>query len=237
MVTEFKYSNDIGLVFRGNKSLSVLSDWNPPDGFLVSQYALVFVDNHDNQRGHGAGGESILTYKLPKLYTAAVAYTLAQEYGVPRVMSSFAFNNSDQGPPADDLGNITSPEFDSLTGQCVNGWVCEHRWPAIVNMIKFREVAAGTSVQNFQITSENQIAFCRGDKAFIAFNGDSVNDFTATLTACLPAGVYCDVISGKLENSRCTGSQVRVNSNGKATINISANGSNMVLAIHAKSKI
>jgi hypothetical protein len=37
-------------------------------GFVASGDALVFVDNHDNQRGHGAGGENILTYKKSKLY-------------------------------------------------------------------------------------------------------------------------------------------------------------------------
>jgi hypothetical protein len=30
--------------------------------------ALVFVDNHDNQRGSGGGGANILTYKQSKLY-------------------------------------------------------------------------------------------------------------------------------------------------------------------------
>lgn len=33
-----------------------------PDG-----NALVFVDNHDNQRGHGGGGD-LLTFREPKLY-------------------------------------------------------------------------------------------------------------------------------------------------------------------------
>jgi hypothetical protein len=37
-------------------------------GFVGSGDALVFVDNHDNQRGHGAGGEEVLTYKQAKLY-------------------------------------------------------------------------------------------------------------------------------------------------------------------------
>ena len=39
-----------------------------PWGFVQPGDALVFVDNHDNQRGHGAGGDSILTYKTSKLY-------------------------------------------------------------------------------------------------------------------------------------------------------------------------
>jgi alpha-amylase len=46
------------------KLLSSGEDW----GFVGNGDALVFVDNHDNQRGHGAGGESILTYKQDKLY-------------------------------------------------------------------------------------------------------------------------------------------------------------------------
>ena len=33
-----------------------------PDG-----NALVFIDNHDNQRGHGGGG-SLLTFRESKLY-------------------------------------------------------------------------------------------------------------------------------------------------------------------------
>lgn len=33
-----------------------------PDG-----NALVFVDNHDNQRGHGGGGD-LLTFRESKLY-------------------------------------------------------------------------------------------------------------------------------------------------------------------------
>jgi alpha-amylase len=37
--------------------------------------ALVFVDNHDNQRGSGGGGANILTYKQSKLY----------KVGLPRI--------------------------------------------------------------------------------------------------------------------------------------------------------
>ena len=40
-------------------------------GMLPSNDALVFVDNHDNQRGHGAGGELILTLYEPREYKAS----------------------------------------------------------------------------------------------------------------------------------------------------------------------
>lgn len=40
----------------------VCRNWGEGWGFMPSDRALVFVDNHDNQRGHGAGGASILTF-------------------------------------------------------------------------------------------------------------------------------------------------------------------------------
>lgn len=33
---------------------------------MPSDKALVFIDNHDNQRGHGAGGASIVTFWDPR---------------------------------------------------------------------------------------------------------------------------------------------------------------------------
>lgn len=56
--------------------------------------AVVFVDNHDNQRGHGAGGSSIITFWDSKLYKMAVGYMLAHPYGVARIMSSYRWNRN-----------------------------------------------------------------------------------------------------------------------------------------------
>jgi alpha-amylase len=72
----------------------------------------------------------------------AVAFMLAWPYETPRVMSSFFFDNMDQGPPQDDNKNILSPTINS-DGTCGNGWVCEHRWRQIYNMVEFRIVVAG----------------------------------------------------------------------------------------------
>ena len=97
-VTEFRFSAEIGRVFRGNDRLAYLQNWGPDWGFIPnSEDAFVFVDNHDNQRGHGAGGDNILTYKQPKQYKMAVAFMLAHPYGTTRVMSSFAFDDTDIG--------------------------------------------------------------------------------------------------------------------------------------------
>jgi alpha-amylase len=56
-------------------------------------------------------------------------------------MSSFFFDNPDQGPPNVN-GNFLSPTI-NIDGICGNGWVCEHRWGQIFNMVEFRNVVAG----------------------------------------------------------------------------------------------
>lgn len=160
---------------------------------------------------------------------------LAHPFGEnrPRVMSSFAFSDSVQGPPQDLDENIISPEFDDQ-GQCTNGWVCEHRWPPIANMIKFRAATQGSFVKSFTNIAKNQISFCRGVKGFIAIN-NSNDDLDSTLTACVPNGQYCDVISGDLVDGQCTGTIVTVRAR-KAAINIPANSVGVV-AIHVNAKI
>ncbi|KAA0711465.1 Alpha-amylase 1 [Triplophysa tibetana] len=63
-VTEFKYGAKLGKVIRkwDGEKLSFLKSWGEGWGFMPSDKAVVFLDNHDNQRGHGAGGASVLTF-------------------------------------------------------------------------------------------------------------------------------------------------------------------------------
>ncbi|KAH9377689.1 hypothetical protein HPB48_013960 [Haemaphysalis longicornis] len=105
--------------------------WN----FLPSNEALVFIDNHDNQRGHGGGG-GVLTFFEPRLYKMATAFMLAWPYGLPRVMSSYRWpryfrDGNDQnnwiGPPADVEWRIKKV-LRNPDDTCGNGWVCEHRF-------------------------------------------------------------------------------------------------------------
>lgn len=95
-VTEFKFSSEIGRAFHGNNLLRWLINWGPQWGMLPSRDAFVFIDNHDNQRG-GAGGSNVLTYKDGLKYKMATVFMLAHPYGIPRVMSSFNFTQSNQG--------------------------------------------------------------------------------------------------------------------------------------------
>lgn len=235
VVTEFKWCLLIGEIFGGQKEasdLQTLTKGGSSGTLMPSAQALVFVDNHDNQRGHGAGGDTILTYKRKSHYVQAVAFTLATDYGIPRIMSSFNFNNSDQGPPADSLQAIDSPGFES-DGSCSNGWICEHRWPEIKRMIQFRKYVQESTLDHIQ-ASNVTFAFCRGTKGFIAFN-NSPNPVTRTFHTCLHRGQYCDIISGEVSTQRiCTGLVINVDTKGDATITLPPNS---VIAIYRRSKL
>ncbi|KAJ8925514.1 hypothetical protein NQ315_009353 [Exocentrus adspersus] len=230
-VLEFKYGTELGNAFQGNNPLKYLKNWGPEWGLLDGMDAVAFIDNHDNQR---TGSSSILTYKNSKPYKMAIAFMLAHPYGTTRIMSSYAFDNKDQGPPSDGSGNIVGASINA-DGTCGNGWVCEHRWREIYNMVGFRNAVAGTDVTNWWDNNGNQIAFGRGNKGFIAFALEG--DIKQSLPTSLPAGTYCDVISGGLEGGSCTGKSVTVDDSGNASITLSSGEYDGVIAIHVNAKL
>ncbi|XP_046422139.1 alpha-amylase A-like [Neodiprion virginianus] len=231
-VTEFAHGSQLSNCFMGNNDLRWLINWGEDWGLMSSDDALVFIDNHDTQRSDS----SILTYKDAKAYKMAVAFMLAHPYGtVPRVMSSFSFTDSDAGPPADTDGSILSPIFYS-DNSCGNGWVCEHRWRQIYNMVAFRNAVKGTELYEWWDNESNQISFCRGSAGFVAFNLDTW-DLQQTLQTCLSAGTYCDVISGSLVDGSCTGKSVTVGSDGTAYIELLTTEEDGVLALHVNAKL
>ncbi|KAJ1523467.1 hypothetical protein ONE63_001321 [Megalurothrips usitatus] len=235
-VLDFRYSAEIGRVFGGGDLLRWLVNWGPGWNFADGDESVVFVDNHDNQRGHGAGGSSILTHKRSREYKMAAAFMLAHPHSLKRVMSSFAFEYSDQGPPAAaQTGDLVSPTVNT-DDSCGSGWVCEHRWRQIYNMVGFGNVVALTPLTNWWDNQSNQIAFCRGDKGFVAFNNDGF-DMDQVLQTCLPAGTYCDVISGNMKGGRCLGKSVEVQADGKARIVIRKSEEDGVLAIHVNARV
>jgi len=177
-VTEFRTSSWVGSCIRDN-NFGCLEGFG--NGLTDGLHALAFVDNHDNQRGHGSGG-NILTYKDDYKYKLASGFMLAQPYGFKRVMSSYFFDNSDQGPPG-------SPPNSINQGSCDNGWVCEHRWSPIMNMVKFANACAGEGLDNWQ-NFGGSLGFSRGSKGFFAMGDlNNVEFYTG-----LPDGDYCDII-------------------------------------------
>lgn len=230
-ITEFRHSFELGRIFKTNEPLHWMRSWGTEWSFVKDEDALVFVDNHDNQR-HEADQNKTVTYRDGKKYRMATAWMLAHPYANVRVMSSYDFPKgaNDMGAPHDESDNILSPIIHK-NGTCGNGWICEHRWPTTVNMVNFRTVAGKSPISMWFDNGNSQVAFSRGNRTFIAFNNEG-NDFNTNVMTNLPTGEYCDIISGQRDNKRCTGSRVSVDNLGNAHIYLPANSTDGVIAIH-----
>ena len=222
LVTEFRYGYCVGDVFLQNNNLDSLRTMNVTCDWMPTSNALTFLNNHDTQRG-----QAPLTYKDGSVFDLANVFMLAWPYGYTRLMSSYYFDNFDQGPP-------TSPVYNTDgSTTCGDGktWVCEHR--NVANMVRFRSVAASEDVTNWNLITNSQVSFSRGSKAFLILNNDRNNaiqnmDFKNT---GLPEGTYCNVIvSDDVQNCPT----VSVDSNGDIYgVSVSPISA---LAIHAGSK-
>ncbi|CAG2234202.1 AMY [Mytilus edulis] len=188
-VTEFQFGRKLA---AGINNFALLNGLQyPSSGMADSDHAFVFVDNHDNQRSDIS---NILTHKTPREYKMANAFMLANDYGFTRVMSSYYFGDDTNLSPPQYTNNSMKDPITSIKqqGTCGHGWVCEHRWPSIANMVVFRNAVEGTWKTHW-INKNNQLSFARGTKGFFAMakNG-KMNE---TLDTGLPAGEYCDLIT------------------------------------------
>ena len=114
----------------------------------------------------------------------------------------------------------------------IGQWVCEHRDPYLRYMIAFRRLVAGTDQNHWWDNGANAIAFSRGDKGFVAINNETAATAIATATG-LPAGTYCDLLTGGLAGGVCVGSSVVVDATGAVQLNLPARSA---VAIDAASK-
>ena len=206
LVTEFRYCMKLAWGINDYSQLGGLVDYGW--GMARADRAFVFVDNHDNQRGHGGAGD-VVTHKTPRDYKQAVSYMLAHPYGFTQVMSSYYFTSTDEGPPHNDDWSAADVVI-KPDGSCDGGWVCEHRWNPIAKMVRFRNAVAGTDMVNYW-NNGGAVAFSRGNKGFFAMvKGGSM---TETLATGLPAGTYCNIIDD------CA-SSITVGGDGKALVTI-----------------
>ncbi|MEU1277200.1 carbohydrate-binding module family 20 domain-containing protein [Streptomyces sp. NPDC005805] len=202
-VQEFRYARGLKQVFQ-NEKLAHLKNYGEGWGFMQSGKSGVFVDNHDTERQ----GDT-LTYKNGAEYTLASVFMLAWPYGAPDVHSGYEWSDKDAGPP--NGGQVNACYQD--------GWKCQHAWREISSMVAFRNTARGQAVTDWWDNGGDQIAFGRGNKAYVAINheGSSLN---RTFQTSLPAGSYCDVQSGNA---------VSVDGSGRFTATL---GPNTAVALH-----
>lgn len=196
-VTEFSYPHRLATAIAAG-DLASLATIGRDDDWLPDERALVFVDNHDNQRGHVGGG--VLMHRDDH-YGLGLTFMLAWPYGTPSLMSSFTFENGDQGPPAvAEDGWRTLPVHGEAGLGCLaegaydtDGWVCEHRWPLVTAMVDFRKAMGEAPVTHWQAEGASRIAFARGEHGFLAMNRDA-EAWETRLDTGLPAGEYCNLL-------------------------------------------
>jgi alpha-amylase len=229
---------DLGEVRTGG---GVLPDAN--GGLLPADRAVVFVDNHDTQRG------SSLYYQDAPAYDLATVFLLAWPYGYPQILSSFAFDRAtqagrDQGPPSDAAGHtrpVYAPGSDvpdcvddlALPAQPAGQWLCEHRRPFVARLVAFRKLTADApEITNEWDDGADVLAFGRGSKGFLVIN-NGASALHRTFATSLPAGTYCDVYGGAPSSAACSGATVTVGADGSADVSVAA-GSAIVLHVGAR---
>jgi alpha-amylase len=103
-------------------------------------------------------------------------------------------------------------------------------------MIKFKNIARNSTIENWWDNENNMIAFSRGSKAFIVFNLEQ-NSIDRIFKTGLPQGIYCEISSGNKINNICSGKKISVDANGNAKIYLPGNSEDGFLAIHVGEKL
>jgi len=235
-VTEFTFTG-VGNKFRGvnGEQLAQLDPDGPPGsrfsetawGLMPSDKAVVFLQNHDTQHQCGLG------YRDGDAFRLANVWMLAQPYGYPSILSSYAFacpSGNAMGPPSDAAGNTNDVTCaSSLETATVGTWVCEHRDPAIAAMVGFRRTVAGTAIDGWWDDGANAIAFSRGSLGFVALNLEDTTVVVDATTSVAP-GTYCDVLTGGLVAGACAGRSVEVDTAGRVQLDLAPG---TAVAIHS----
>ena len=234
-VIEFRYGRNLGEQIRYGE-LKNLVLFGEAWGLIPSHKAIVFTDNHTTQRSRD---RNIVTFYAPAdngaSYRLANIFMLAWPYGTPKIMSSYDWPREQGnwvGPPADEQGQ-------TLPVNCGDGWVCEHRWADIANMVEFRNVTQGSSsVIHWWDNGNNQIAFARGNRGFVVLNNEN-SVLSETLMTGLPAGSYCNILSkpASVDSPRDTLDScqtVVVDAEGKATFEVDPQ---QAVALHIKARL
>jgi alpha-amylase len=187
-VTEFKYAGTILEAFEQGNLNALTGFWTQP-GWLIAGQSVVFVDNHDIQRGH-AFGDEVVNYKDGRRHELAVAFMLAHPYGYPLVMSSYAFDTDQDGPPE------ISPHD---AGGCGDAWVCEHRRDLTAAMLKFRKATQDAELFSWAIIDDAVLDIGRDDRGHALINTSEEPIDIVVQTGLVP-GEYTDLVAGNIIN-------------------------------------
>lgn len=216
-VFEFTYARDLGPQLEAGRLYDPdLSEVRP--GHVPAASAIVFVDNHDTERGDAA-----VTYRDGRLYAIANVLLLADDYGTPILFSGYAFEDRDAGAPADADGTVAEASCEGVTAPAdaypEGERTCVQTWTSVTGMLEWR-AAVGVAPRGEGVRDQDAYGFEREGRGIVAVNlGDE--ETTIVVPTTLPAGTYCDVIaSGPALGGGCD----------EATIEVADGGASVVLA-------
>lgn len=251
-VTDFQYGGRLADAFLGRNGGSLAATLsNFTTGLFPSDKSVVFVDNHDTQRGDAL-------YYADAAYLQATVFMLAHPQGYPSVMSSYGFDRGsqagrDQGPPSDGSG-VTNSTFGAAGSSLCTAtlgavqqsqWICEHRNATVAAMVAFRKATVGAPISTcgragLAVGSDNnRIAFCRDGAGFVAMSRGAAGGVELLQTR-LPAGTYCNVAqfdfiaSSGGAAARCTGPGIVVDAAGNASVTLTAGAT---IALHTRARL
>lgn len=232
-VFEFQYSRDLSPMVRAGFIMDPKLDGEERPLHVPDESALVFIDNHDTERGE----QSVLNYRAGARYEIANILMLADDFGTPVVYSGYAYSNTDTGARQNANGKINPSSCAGVTGikdSYRDGeFVCTEAWTSIAGMLEWREVV-GDAKRLPGMREGKVYGFEREGKGIVAVNlGYAIE--TLELPTSLPNGRYCDVVSGgrdALVDGECKGLDFIV-SGGVAQLEFPPN---TAIAFHANSR-
>ena len=211
-VNEFEYSYRLRNYFYG----SIENLKHITDKLIPSKKAAIFVTNWDTERDNAS---RVLTYKDGKKYELANAFMLAYPYGTPNVFSGYEFTKRDEGAPG-----ATQTSIPDVSCVKDSKWQCTQRLTSIRGMIGFYNAVRGTKVTNWQDDDDNNVAFSRGNKGFLAINNTEKPQKVSYKTD-LPDGEYCNVYESKdcTKTVSVSGGKVETTINAESAVALHAN--------------
>ena len=191
-VTDFAARSAIYEAINGNP-MALQRYWQG-EGDLAPSHAITFVDNHDTERH---------TQQLSDIQKRlAEALLLTLNYGYPKVLSGYEFDNRDALPGQTQL-------------DCQKGWTCWHRDPVVVEFVKLRRDAAGAPVSQVELLEPQVFALQFGPGRLLVNTSD--RDVSVTWDPDLDQRSYCDLLTGH-------GSRIELDWWGETDIELSAYG-------------
>lgn len=141
-VTEFGFKSEMNQYFKDKVAkLKGLNERLSKD--LASKDANVFVTNWDTARNQGA-----LTYKDGAKYQLANAFMLAYDYGTPRLLSDYKWDDghNDDGAPGATAASVPDVDMNKECSTNNSAWNCEQRWTSTRGMIAFHNYVGDAEV-------------------------------------------------------------------------------------------